>query len=383
MLVLFTVGSPEAHALLQGSLPARVILQHAPLDNKLAMQAFLAHWRPQVGIFMVSQSARQWAASSVRAAASVRLAVAARPPADPAAPPPPLRCAAASDGAARHVGARRAPPRAPGGPQETPAWPAMVEEAAAAGVKLALLNGRMSSSSFLSWFEGHMGRALLQRLVSRFTLIVPQSDIVSGARCRPSWRLCLGSMGWGGACCCCMQRSAASPGPRLPATPHSPPCLLACHFQDVGRFRMLDASLGQMPGWCSDLKYAAALGTSVWHLWRPSAQRMLAVRKAVAGRPMWVAASTHAGGRGVGGGAWWWRGGPCGWRPAHARRWARGGEGGGGGGGAGGGSAAWGLGASVHAQGMGSNRQHPAAPQARRRPWGACTPRSRRTGPAC
>lgn len=65
--------------------------------------------------------------------------------------------------------------------------------------------------------------------------------------------------------------------------------------QDVGRFRMLGATLTQMPGWCSDLKYAAALGTSVWHLWRPSHERIMSLKKAVAGRPVWVAASTHAG----------------------------------------------------------------------------------------
>eukprot|EP00878_Enallax_costatus_P040450 GHUV01046696.1.p1 GENE.GHUV01046696.1~~GHUV01046696.1.p1 ORF type:complete len:119 (-),score=16.57 GHUV01046696.1:40-396(-) len=51
---------------------------------------------------------------------------------------------------------------------------------------------------------------------------------------------------------------------------------LLCYFvcsQDVGRFRILGATLTQMPGWCSDLKYAAALGTSVWHLWRPRPHR--------------------------------------------------------------------------------------------------------------
>jgi hypothetical protein len=45
------------------------------------------------------------------------------------------------------------------------------------------------------------------------------------------------------------------------------------NVQDVGRFRILGATLAQMPGWCSDLKYAAALGNSVWHLWRPKASR--------------------------------------------------------------------------------------------------------------
>jgi hypothetical protein len=83
--------------------------------------------------------------------------------------------------------------------------------------------------------------------------------------------------------------------------------LLATHsLQDVGRFRILGATLAQMPGWCSDLKYAAALGTSVWHLWRPSAARILGVKAAVGGRPLWVAASTHEGEEGLRGeeGGW-------------------------------------------------------------------------------
>jgi hypothetical protein len=46
-----------------------------------------------------------------------------------------------------------------------------------------------------------------------------------------------------------------------------------CTLQDVGRFRIFGATLTQMPGWCSDLKYAAALGNSVWHLWRPKPSR--------------------------------------------------------------------------------------------------------------
>jgi hypothetical protein len=62
---------------------------------------------------------------------------------------------------------------------ESPAWPILVEGAAAAGVRLGLLNARMSSSSFLKWFMRSMSRALLSRLLSHFALIVPQSDVVS------------------------------------------------------------------------------------------------------------------------------------------------------------------------------------------------------------
>eukprot|EP00775_Hariotina_reticulata_P009725 gene9724-9884_t len=99
----------------------------------------------------------------------------------------------------------------------------------------------MSSRAFMKWFTRRMSRALLGRLLSHFSLIVPQSDV------------------------------------------------------DVGRFRIFGATLSQMPGWCSDLKYAAALGTSVWHLWRPKPHRIAALRCATAGRQLWVAAYTVLG----------------------------------------------------------------------------------------
>ncbi len=63
-------------------------------------------------------------------------------------------------------------------PQESPAWPALVEAASRAPVRLALLNARMTTPVFLTWFQRPLSRALLGRIVSRFTLIVPQSDIV-------------------------------------------------------------------------------------------------------------------------------------------------------------------------------------------------------------
>jgi 3-deoxy-D-manno-octulosonic-acid transferase len=46
-------------------------------------------------------------------------------------------------------------------------------------VRLALLNARLSSRVFLSWFGSMPRRALLGRMLSSFNLIVPQSDIVS------------------------------------------------------------------------------------------------------------------------------------------------------------------------------------------------------------
>lgn len=124
---------------------------------------------------------------------------------------------------------------------ESPAWPVLVQCCAARNVRLGLLNARMSSRAFLSWFQPRVSRGLLRRMLGHFSLIVPQSDI------------------------------------------------------DVGRFRIFGATLQQMPGWCSDLKYAAALGNSVWHLWRPKPSRIASLRSALCGRPLWVAAHTQPG----------------------------------------------------------------------------------------
>lgn len=44
----------------------------------------------------------------------------------------------------------------------------------------------------------------------------------------------------------------------LPAPHRAPPAPRRAAPQDVGRFRILGASMQQMPGWCSDLKYAGA-----------------------------------------------------------------------------------------------------------------------------
>jgi 3-deoxy-D-manno-octulosonic-acid transferase len=88
---------------------------------------------------------------------------------------------------------------------ESPAWPILVEGAAAAGVRLGLLNARMSSSSFLKWFMRSMSRALLSRLLSHFSLIVPQSDVVrrggrGGGGCLAAWEGPWAGEGPGVAC---------------------------------------------------------------------------------------------------------------------------------------------------------------------------------------
>lgn len=55
----------------------------------------------------------------------------------------------------------------------------LVESCAARSIKLGLLNARMSSRAFLAWFQPRVSRALLRRMLGSFSLIVPQSDIVS------------------------------------------------------------------------------------------------------------------------------------------------------------------------------------------------------------
>jgi hypothetical protein len=50
-----------------------------------------------------------------------------------------------------------------------------------------------------------------------------------------------------------------------------------------------------MPGWCADLKYAAAMGACVWQMWKPTGDRVEMLSRVVEGRDVWVAASTHEG----------------------------------------------------------------------------------------
>lgn len=50
--VLLTTGGPEAHALLAGSLPRRVLLRRAPLENRASVGRFLQKWRPQVRLYV-------------------------------------------------------------------------------------------------------------------------------------------------------------------------------------------------------------------------------------------------------------------------------------------------------------------------------------------
>jgi hypothetical protein len=57
---------------------------------------------------------------------------------------------------------------------------------------------------------------------------------------------------------------------------------------EVGRFRLMGATLPQMPGWCNDLSYACALSSPVANLWRPSYASVANLQKLLAGRESWL-----------------------------------------------------------------------------------------------
>ncbi|KAK9824303.1 hypothetical protein WJX72_009288 [[Myrmecia] bisecta] len=118
-------------------------------------------------------------------------------------------------------------------------WPTMLQQCRRRGISLALLNASLSPNTFSKWHDRPAKRAQAESLLACFSLIVPQSDL------------------------------------------------------DVARFRLLGATLAQMPGWCADLKYAASMGACVWQLWRAPADRVMALRQGVAGRPLWLAACVH------------------------------------------------------------------------------------------
>jgi hypothetical protein len=147
---------------------------------------------------------------------------------------------------------------------EAPSWPLLVELAGASGLRLALLNARLSSAWFGRRFRSRPARALMGHVLERFMLIVPQSDVVrtgaagTGGRGPHFWsrpRSPLPSRPRA-RCEAVAARRGLCPRGALTCAGHPSPRTL----QDVGRFRILGATLQQMPGWCSDLKYAGAPG---------------------------------------------------------------------------------------------------------------------------
>jgi 3-deoxy-D-manno-octulosonic-acid transferase len=57
---------------------------------------------------------------------------------------------------------------------------------------------------------------------------------------------------------------------------------------EVGRFRLMGATLAQMPGWCNDLSYACALSSPVANLWRPSERAVQDLQRHLNGRDAWL-----------------------------------------------------------------------------------------------
>ncbi|GLC73470.1 hypothetical protein PLESTF_001381400 [Pleodorina starrii] len=109
------------------------------------------------------------------------------------------------------------------------------------GVSLALLNAHMPGEEMLEWHAHRTSREMLKQMLSSYSLIVPRT------------------------------------------------------YVDVGRFRMLGATLGQMPGWSTDLQQASELGACATRLLsqRPKIRRSLLKR--LGQRQLWVAANTLPG----------------------------------------------------------------------------------------
>ncbi len=58
--------------------------------------------------------------------------------------------------------------------------PQLILVASQYGVRMALLNASLSGDDLLMWHSYKTYRRLLTRMLTKFDLIVPQSDIVSG-----------------------------------------------------------------------------------------------------------------------------------------------------------------------------------------------------------
>lgn len=113
--------------------------------------------------------------------------------------------------------------------------PASISGSVQAGVPLALLDGSIPAHIFHFWHERRALRVLWQAMASCFQLIIPHSDV------------------------------------------------------EVGRFRLMGATLNQMPGWCNDLSYACALSAPVANLWRPPVSQVEALEALLSGRTTWLA----------------------------------------------------------------------------------------------
>ena len=109
--VLVTTGTQASAQLMKERLPPRAVHQYVPIDSRLYVRRFLAHWRPDLALFVESEL-----------------------------------------------------------------WPNLILETRAAGVPMALVNGRLSEKSFRGW---RYARGLARRLLSAFDLCLVQDSVVA------------------------------------------------------------------------------------------------------------------------------------------------------------------------------------------------------------
>ena len=204
VLILVTVRSEDALELLRSSLPDRVLLLRAPHDTPFAVNRFLEHWRPCIGVMMSA-----WLAPNlVVMSAQVRCK--------------PLYMYVCTISCSTVNCSLRL----------VAAW-------LQAGIPLALMDGSIPAHIFHFWHHIRPMRTLWRAMASCFQLIIPHSDI------------------------------------------------------EVGRFRLMGASLSQMPGWCNDLSYACSLSATVANLWRPPVAQISALEALLASRSAWMACHVH------------------------------------------------------------------------------------------
>jgi len=105
--------------------------------------------------------------------------------------------------------------------------------------RLVLFKARLPSDRFLDYYSCTSSRQLFQQIISHFSIIIPESQ------------------------------------------------------NDVGRFRMLGASLDQIPGWCCDLNCAAEIGETAWALRNQNTAAIKAIKRGIGRRSVWMAMHVH------------------------------------------------------------------------------------------
>eukprot|EP00210_Caulerpa_lentillifera_P003851 g3678.t1 len=62
---------------------------------------------------------------------------------------------------------------------------------------------------------------------------------------------------------------------------------------DFAYFRFLGAKMNQMPGWCSDLKYAVGMGVCAWELRKQNPHQLNSIKQILEHRSTWLAVKIH------------------------------------------------------------------------------------------